>query len=146
MDLTDEQWCLVAPLLPAPPPGTRGRPRLDRRRILNGILWKLRHGLPWHRVPARYASHQACYHHYRRWVRDGVLLKIIAALMRDLERRGALNLDAALASGVVHISDGSPRHVISLAAPLLDTWQGSTAVLICQVVAQFVEASRLDRS
>jgi len=41
MDLTDEQWTIVEPLLPKPAKRAdgKGRPRVDNRAILNGILW-----------------------------------------------------------------------------------------------------------
>ena len=39
-DLTDEQWQVIEPLLPSPTwhPGGRGRPPVERRRVINGIL------------------------------------------------------------------------------------------------------------
>jgi transposase len=43
-DLTDFEWRLNEPLLPNKP---RGVPRVDDRRVLNGILWVLRFGAPW---------------------------------------------------------------------------------------------------
>lgn len=47
MDLTDEQWAVVEPLLPKPVKRTdgKGKPRVDDRAILNGILWVMRTGL-----------------------------------------------------------------------------------------------------
>ena len=50
MDLTDEQWEVVKPLIPAPPKRSdgRGRPRVDDRKILDGILWVMCTGAPWH--------------------------------------------------------------------------------------------------
>ena len=56
MDLTDEQWEVLAPLIPEPPRRTdgRGRPWRDPRDVLNGILWVLRTGAPWHDMPERY--------------------------------------------------------------------------------------------
>lgn len=58
MDLTDEQWQLVKTLLPDPPKRNygRGRPRVDDREILNGILWIMRTGAPWKDMPGRYPS------------------------------------------------------------------------------------------
>ena len=49
MDLTDEQWVIIKPLIPQPPkrPDGRGRPRRDNREILNGILWIMRTGAQW---------------------------------------------------------------------------------------------------
>ncbi len=48
-ELKDDQWALIAPLLPPPKP--RGRPRADDRRTINGILWVLRSGARWRDLP-----------------------------------------------------------------------------------------------
>src|SRR5262245_11456993 len=50
-DLTDFEWKVIKPLLPNKP---RGVPRVDDRRVLNGIFWVLRSGAPWADVPERY--------------------------------------------------------------------------------------------
>src|SRR5687768_5978897 len=52
-DLTDMQWERLQPLLPPQKPRT-GRPNLDHRRLVNGILWLLRTGAPWRDVPDHY--------------------------------------------------------------------------------------------
>ncbi len=41
-ELTDHEWSILSPLLPNKP---RGVPRVDARRVLNGILWRFRTGL-----------------------------------------------------------------------------------------------------
>ena len=53
-ELTDFEWSVIAPLLPNKP---RGVPRVDDRRVLNGIFWRLRTGAPWADIPARYGPH-----------------------------------------------------------------------------------------
>jgi transposase len=50
-DLTDFEWSVIEPLLPNKP---RGVPRVDDRRVLNGIFWRLRTGAPWADIPERY--------------------------------------------------------------------------------------------
>src|SRR5579863_7754761 len=50
-DLTDQEWAIIAPLLPTKP---RGVPRQDDRRVLNGFFWPLRTGSPWRDLPKRY--------------------------------------------------------------------------------------------
>ncbi|MFE5796179.1 IS5 family transposase [Streptomyces sp. NPDC056503] len=52
-ELSDAEWDLVEPLLPRP---STGRPRLDDRTVLNGIVWKFRTGVAWRDVPQRYGS------------------------------------------------------------------------------------------
>ena len=55
MDLTDEQWEVLEPLIldHFRRTGGRGRPWRDSRDVLNGILWVLRTGAPWHELPER---------------------------------------------------------------------------------------------
>lgn len=47
-DLTDFEWGVIAPLLPNKP---RGVARVDDRRVLNGVFWRLRTGAPWANIP-----------------------------------------------------------------------------------------------
>ena len=48
-ELTDEQWAVLAPLIPDPPrrEDKRGRPWKDTREVLDGVLWILRSGARW---------------------------------------------------------------------------------------------------
>ena len=68
-ELSDQEWQVIAPLLPAP--ALRGRPPTDSRVILNGIVWILRTGAPWRDLPADFGSWQTVYHRFARWRRDG---------------------------------------------------------------------------
>jgi len=54
MDLTDEQRMVLEPLIPKPRRRSdgRGRPWKDTCEVLNGILWILRTGAPWHDLPS----------------------------------------------------------------------------------------------
>ena len=63
-DLTDFEWSVIEPLLPNKP---RGVPRVDDRRVLNGIFWRLRTGAPWADIPARYVPHTTCVNRFNRW-------------------------------------------------------------------------------
>jgi transposase len=47
-ELTDFEWKAIEPLLPNKP---RGVPRVNDRRVLNGILWRFRTGSPWRDIP-----------------------------------------------------------------------------------------------
>jgi len=56
-DLADAEWAVIEPLLPT---DVRGMERMDDRRVLNGIVWRLRTGAPWADIPARYSPHIGC--------------------------------------------------------------------------------------
>lgn len=60
-DLTDFEWRVIEPLLPHKP---RGVPRVDDRRVLNGIFWVLRSGTPWRDLPERYGPRTTCYNRF----------------------------------------------------------------------------------
>ena len=53
-ELSDYEWSVIKPMLPNKP---RGIPRVDDRRILNGIFWVLRSGAPWRDLPSSYGPH-----------------------------------------------------------------------------------------
>ena len=50
---TDYEWAAIKPFLPNKP---RGVPRVNDRRVLNGIFWVLRSGAPWRDLPEIYGS------------------------------------------------------------------------------------------
>jgi transposase len=69
-ELGDQQWELMAPLLPKPK--RRGRPRAEDRRTLNGILWVLRSGARWKDLPPKYGSWSTCHRRLQEWQEQGV--------------------------------------------------------------------------
>jgi transposase len=89
-ELTDEQWALVDPLLPASVART-GRPESDRRTQLNGIFWILATGAPWRDLPERFGPWQTVYDHFRNWRRNGVFAAIIEALQVKLDNKGYID-------------------------------------------------------
>ncbi|WKW52129.1 IS5 family transposase [Rhodomicrobium lacus] len=78
-DLTDFEWSVIEPLLPNKP---RGVPRVDDRRVLNGIFWRLRTGAPWADIPARYGPHTTCVNRFNRWRKAGVWDRLLDAISK----------------------------------------------------------------
>jgi transposase len=68
-ELTEHEWSIIQPFLPNKP---RGVPRVDDRRVLNGILWRFRTGSPWAEIPERYGPSTTCYNRFVRWRKAGV--------------------------------------------------------------------------
>lgn len=82
-DLTDEQWSIVAPLLP--PPRARGRrPTVDRRRVLDAIFYQAKNGCVWEDLPRDLPNDSTVYAYFERWRDDGTL----AAISRPPRRGG----------------------------------------------------------
>jgi transposase len=81
-ELTDREWSIIEPLLPNKP---RGVPRVDDRRVLNGILWRFRTGSPWAEVPERYGPPTTCYNRFVRWRKAGVWDRLLAAVSAAFE-------------------------------------------------------------
>src|SRR5215471_12568747 len=77
-DLTDFEWKVIKPLLPNKP---RGVPRVDDRRVLNGIFWVLRSGAPWADVPERYGPPTTIYNRFNRWRKAGVWDRLMEAVI-----------------------------------------------------------------
>lgn len=76
--LTPRQWQVLETTLPPNP--RRGRPFRDHQQVINGILWRLRYGTPWHCIPPQFGPWQTCYDRFRRWERDGTWQRILEHL------------------------------------------------------------------
>jgi transposase len=79
-DLTDAGWAIIAPLLPGADGEAIGRPRLDDRKVPNGVFFVLRTGTPWRDLPERYGLYTTVYDRFGRWAKRGVWLAIFEAL------------------------------------------------------------------
>jgi transposase len=99
-ELTDEEWARLAPLLPAMTPRRGGRWR-DHRQVLNGILFRVRSGVPWRDLPERYGPWETVYKRFARWQSDGTWARIQASLHTQADAAGELDWDAQIDSTVV---------------------------------------------
>src|SRR5438105_3877180 len=85
-DLTDEQWALLQPLLPARK--IRGRPRtVAMRRIVNAIFYIVRNGCLWRDLPHDFPPWTTVYDYYRHWRIDGTWKRIHDSLVRQVRKK-----------------------------------------------------------
>lgn len=95
----DELWQTIQPLLPRHKarPGKRGRPPVDDRACLTGIVFVLKTGLPWEDLPLEMGcgSGVTCWRRLRYWQRRGVWKKLLHALLNHLGREGLIDWDKA---------------------------------------------------
>jgi transposase len=76
-ELTDFEWTVIRPFLPNKP---RGVPRVNDRRVLNGIFWILRSGAPWRDLPEGFGPYTTCYNRFVRWRMAGIWDLVMEAI------------------------------------------------------------------
>jgi transposase len=150
MQLTDEQWSVVQPLIPKPKvrKDRKGRPRVEARSVLDGMLWILWTGAPWKALPSEYPPYQTCHRRMQEWVAARVFWKMLTALAEDLRERGKIDLTEAFIDGT---HAGAKRGALSsellAVAPQQRSWQSLTlAVFQSPLGSRVVRAMKLRSS
>jgi transposase len=85
--VSDELWEIVEPLLPEEPPKPKGgRPRLDDRAALTGIIFVLKSGIPWEMLPQEMGcgSGVTCWRRLKKWQEAGVWERLLWVLLDRL--------------------------------------------------------------
>ena len=97
--VTDKLWYEVRDLLPKRTVGLQGgRPAVDDRQVLTGIIFVLRAGIPWRLLPQEMGcgSGVTCWRRLRDWTKAGVWPAVHAKLLKQLGRKGKLNTSRAI--------------------------------------------------
>ncbi len=77
--LSDRAWASLEPHLPR---GKPGKPRVDDRRVISGVIHVLKSGARWVDAPSLYGPHKTLYNRYVRWAAKGVWVDLFHALAR----------------------------------------------------------------
>lgn len=95
-DLTDEQWAILEPNIPLP--SLEGRPPMvERREVVNAILYILRSGCPWRLLPYEFPAWQTVYYYFRRWQREGVWDRVLKVLRMEVRQKQGRNAEPSAA-------------------------------------------------
>jgi len=116
--LTKTQFERIEPYFPR----SHGKPRVDDRRVVSGIIHVIRNGLRWRDAPEVYGPHKTLYNRFIRWSRMGVFDRIFAALTAEPGPPDRLMIDAThlkahrtasslLKGGMFHVVSGARREV-----------------------------------
>lgn len=104
--LDNSQWLLIRDLLRNPPKSKLGgRPRVDPRSCLEGILWVLKTGARWQvlfrkqKGPERYPSPAICWRRFQEWTAAGVWEKVWRRLLKKLDSLNQIDWEEAMGDG-----------------------------------------------
>ena len=89
-DLTDKQWAIIQPLIPAEKDG--GRPRTtDMREVMNAVFYLLRTGCQWDYLPKCFPPKSTVYDYFSKWRDDGVLDDMVRELREEIRTAAGRN-------------------------------------------------------
>ena len=85
-EVPDELWERIEPILKRlDPPAATGRQRVDRRRVLDAIIFHLRTGCQWNHIPRVYGDDSTIYRCFEHWCAVGLFKKLWARLVRECD-------------------------------------------------------------
>ena len=97
--VSDELWEQIAPLLPPEPAKPKGgRPRIPARRVLMGIMFVLKTGIPWEDLPQEMGcgSGMTCWRRLRDWQEAGVWDDLHRLLLERLHKADRIDWSRAI--------------------------------------------------
>ncbi|MFF3689780.1 IS5 family transposase [Streptomyces sp. NPDC002187] len=97
--MTDSERAQLEPHLPRST-GRGGRWKRHRQ-VINGILFRIRTGIPWRGLPRRFGSRQTCYDRHRRWSADGTWERIVRAVQAGADADGRIDWSMASVDSTV---------------------------------------------
>ncbi len=113
--VTDELWEVIEPLLPPEPPKAKGgRPRIDDRAALSGIVFVLKSGIPWEMLPQEMGcgSGMTCWRRLKEWHEAGVWERLHRTLLDRLGEAEQIDWRrASLDASSVAAPRGAPKPV-----------------------------------
>ncbi len=101
-EIPDELWARIEPvLLERYPVAVTGRPRANLRRVLDGIIDRMRSGVQWNQLPRCFGADSTVHGWFQRFAADGVLQEIWACLVAECDELGAVCWEWQAADGVL---------------------------------------------
>jgi transposase len=120
----DALWAMMNKVLALyDPPKPTGRPRVDQRRALDGIIYRMRTGCQWNHLPEEFGDDVSVYRTFRRWEALGIFDILWALLISKCEELGGVDWQWQAADGCLGKARGVPKkgRPRSVSAPTLRT-------------------------
>ena len=101
-EVPDQLWELISPILEKHEPRKpTGRRRVDRRRVLDGIIFRLRTGCQWNHIPSVYGDDSTLHRYFRHWAEQGVFREVWALIVGECQELGRVNWEWQSADGAM---------------------------------------------
>ena len=128
--VSDALWERIEPLLPHPKRRRRhhsGRKPIDRRKVLTGIIFVLKTGIPWEELPQEmgWGCGMTCWNYLHAWQRAGVWERLHGVLLNELQEADRIDWSRALWTARMHgpwEGEKKPAKTLRIAA----SWGPST--------------------
>lgn len=115
--LSDAQWLRIAPLLPSNA-GRRGHPFGNDRRVVEGIIYRYRTGLPWRDLPReQFGPWQTVWKRHRRYAAEGTWDRVLAALLAHADAAGKIEWTVSVDATI----NRAHQHATNTTRPEQDT-------------------------
>jgi transposase len=100
-EISDKAWAVMAPHFPVWK--GNGRPIMDMRRTVEGIVWRFRTGAPWRDVPERFGNWNSVYGRFADWSRDGTWASVLAAVQAAGQRAGDVDWTVSVDATITRV-------------------------------------------
>ena len=106
---SDEEWARIEPLLPSNE-GRRGHAFGEHRKVVEGIAYRYRTGIPWRDLPREeYGPWQTVWKRHRRYAEDGTWDRVLTQILAEADAEGkiewSVSVDATIARAHQHASN-----------------------------------------
>lgn len=101
-EVNDELWSIIADIIQKlDPPANTGRKRVDLRAALNGIIYQMRSGVQWNRLPKQFGDDSSVHRTMQRWIAKEVFQRIWAVLIETCQDLGGVDWQWQSADGAM---------------------------------------------
>lgn len=101
-EVSDDLWERILPVLRKFWPKKKtGRKLANWRQIFNGIIFRMRSGCQWEKLPPKFGPKSTVHQWFQRWNQNGIMAKIMAALIRDCAELGGVSWQWQSADGAM---------------------------------------------
>jgi transposase len=116
----DEQWVRIESLLPSNA-GRRGHPFGDNRKVVEGIVFRYRTGIPWRDLPReQFGPWQTVWKRHRRYAADGTWDRVLARLLAEADAAGLVDWTVSVDATI----NRAHQHATNTTRPEQDTGGG----------------------